>query len=301
MSATNHPVPRVGDTITTASDLPDPPDGLVLLGRTGTPWQRGPQVALWWYRGSGATTEDLVRDHGPLTVVYVPGDDEPTVADLWEGYEVGHTQRQRLHSALLTIWRGLASDREHVTYGDDPQVVVDEVFQRRDTPGDQQPVPMDDAAVERAARAFDPRPWRENHRPFVCFGETRDHETLIEAEREAVREKARAALDAARGDTAPTVTDVLRQHALGLIHHEAQGLCPDPVQGPAMRDPQCAVCRALDTAPTVTAEQVEAGLWAWIQSAMEGVTRENVSPRVLDRNRPRMIAAFRAAGIEVQP
>lgn len=50
---------------------------------------------------------------------------------------------------------------------------------------------------------------------------------------------------------------------------------------------------------TVTREQVEAGLWAWIESATEGVTRENVNPRVLDLNRPRMVEAFRAAGLTV--
>ena len=41
--------------------------------------------------------------------------------------------------------------------------------------------------------------------------------------------------------------------------------------------------------------EVEAALWAWISSAAEGVTRENVSPRVLDLNRPRARAALVAA------
>ena len=46
---------------------------------------------------------------------------------------------------------------------------------------------------------------------------------------------------------------------------------------------------------TIPSEAVEAALWAWIESAAEGVIRENVSPRVLDRNRPRAVAALSAA------
>ena len=45
---------------------------------------------------------------------------------------------------------------------------------------------------------------------------------------------------------------------------------------------------------TIPAEAVEAALWAWIESATEGVTRENVAPRVLDLNRPRAAAALTA-------
>ena len=46
---------------------------------------------------------------------------------------------------------------------------------------------------------------------------------------------------------------------------------------------------------TIPDEAVEAALWAWIESAAEGVTHENVSPLVLDRNRPRAAAALEAA------
>ena len=53
-------------------------------------------------------------------------------------------------------------------------------------------------------------------------------------------------------------------------------------------------------AATITPEQIEAGLWAWIESAAEGVTRENVNPRVLELNRPRMIAAARAMGFDIE-
>ena len=57
--------------------------------------------------------------------------------------------------------------------------------------------------------------------------------------------------------------------------------------------------KALDIACEMHADptdaEVEAALWAWISSAAEGVTSENVSPRVLDLNRPRARAALLAA------
>lgn len=46
---------------------------------------------------------------------------------------------------------------------------------------------------------------------------------------------------------------------------------------------------------TVTDEMVEEVLLAWFESAPEGATRENVHPRILDRNRPRAAAALEAA------
>ena len=52
---------------------------------------------------------------------------------------------------------------------------------------------------------------------------------------------------------------------------------------------------------TIPDEAVEAALWAWIESAAEGVIRENVNPRVLDRNRPRAAAALSAAMSHLHP
>ena len=52
---------------------------------------------------------------------------------------------------------------------------------------------------------------------------------------------------------------------------------------------------------TIPDEAVEVALWAWIESAAEGVTRENVSPHVLDRNRPRADAALSAAMSHLHP
>ena len=52
---------------------------------------------------------------------------------------------------------------------------------------------------------------------------------------------------------------------------------------------------------TIPDEAVEAALWAWIESAAEGVTRENVNPHVLDRNRPRAAAALSAAMSHLHP
>ena len=52
---------------------------------------------------------------------------------------------------------------------------------------------------------------------------------------------------------------------------------------------------------TIPDEAVEAALWAWIESAAEGVTHENVSTRVLDRNRPRAVAALEATMSHLHP
>ena len=45
---------------------------------------------------------------------------------------------------------------------------------------------------------------------------------------------------------------------------------------------------------TITDEMIEAGLWAWILNATEGVTRENVSQRVIDLNWHRAEATITA-------
>lgn len=39
--------------------------------------------------------------------------------------------------------------------------------------------------------------------------------------------------------------EILRENALGLIRHDFNGLCPDAVAGPDIRDPACTVCKAL--------------------------------------------------------
>ncbi|WP_164153487.1 hypothetical protein [Stenotrophomonas maltophilia] len=42
---------------------------------------------------------------------------------------------------------------------------------------------------------------------------------------------------------------VLVDHAAGKLDHLNNGLCPDQVEGPATRDPDCAVCCALEQIP----------------------------------------------------
>lgn len=39
--------------------------------------------------------------------------------------------------------------------------------------------------------------------------------------------------------------NALRRHATGELHHAFAGLCPDAVEGPDTRDPECTVCQAL--------------------------------------------------------
>lgn len=52
-------------------------------------------------------------------------DDEPSREEYREGYEAWRTEGRRMHAALLDIWRmAEPTDTSHLTYGDDPAVVV---------------------------------------------------------------------------------------------------------------------------------------------------------------------------------
>lgn len=39
--------------------------------------------------------------------------------------------------------------------------------------------------------------------------------------------------------------NTLRDYTAGVLEHEDNGLCPDQINGPEARDPECQVCRAL--------------------------------------------------------
>lgn len=39
---------------------------------------------------------------------------------------------------------------------------------------------------------------------------------------------------------------VLVAHAKGIVHHCNSGMCPDAIEGQAVRDADCQVCQALD-------------------------------------------------------
>lgn len=43
-----------------------------------------------------------------------------------------------------------------------------------------------------------------------------------------------------------TAWQTLRDYAEGRIHHANAGSCPDSIEGPAVRDPECPVCQALE-------------------------------------------------------
>ncbi len=44
----------------------------------------------------------------------------------------------------------------------------------------------------------------------------------------------------------PAALDVLRSFAEGRSQHINKGLCPDHIAGHGSRDPECAICRAID-------------------------------------------------------
>ena len=51
-----------------------------------------------------------------------------------------------------------------------------------------------------------------------------------------------------RAEVERNVTSVLVDHARGVLPHRYEGACPDSVEGPDVRDPECPVCRAIDSA-----------------------------------------------------
>ena len=60
---------------------------------------------------------------------------DATREDLIDGYLAWRREGQRMHAALLDIWRALdPAGRKHMTFGDDPQAVVTEVLGALPTP-----------------------------------------------------------------------------------------------------------------------------------------------------------------------
>lgn len=53
--------------------------------------------------------------------------------------------------------------------------------------------------------------------------------------------------DRLRAEVERNVTSVLVDHARGVLPHRYEGACPDSVEGPDARDPECPVCRAIDS------------------------------------------------------
>ncbi len=49
-----------------------------------------------------------------------------TFQEVYEAYESWRDKGLAAYRALLTIWKSLGEDRKHMTFGDDPQVVVNE-------------------------------------------------------------------------------------------------------------------------------------------------------------------------------
>ena len=120
---------------------------------------------------------------GPWWHEWVDGD------DWWAVY--GQPTGDMVCPEVCTMW---SSDEAAYIAAVNPAVVLGLVAEIERLAGE----PTEDE-VERAARAINPDPWNPRRWPFVGHGETRTLDESREAERDATRSIARAALRAARG------------------------------------------------------------------------------------------------------
>ncbi len=63
----------------------------------------------------------------------------------------------------------------------------------------------------------------------------------------AERDQLRAAVERLKAAPSIHAISVLVDHARGVLPHRYEGACPDSVEGPDVRDPECPVCRAIDS------------------------------------------------------
>lgn len=62
------------------------------------------------------------------------------------------------------------------------------------------------------------------------------------------RDQLRAEVERLKAESTVAAVSVLVDHARGVLQHLYEGACPDSVEGPDARDPECPVCRAIDSA-----------------------------------------------------
>ena len=96
--------------------------------------ERAAQQMRVWLLGLGSLTLTQVDDLAPkmaraaLVAARAGEVGEPTYDECREAYEAWRTSGKAMHQALLAIWRTLGEDRKHMSYGEDPRRVVDEVL-----------------------------------------------------------------------------------------------------------------------------------------------------------------------------
>lgn len=89
---------------------------------------------------------DVIRDL--LDALHETPTEGPTRDEYASAYDAWRNEGQRMHTALLAIWRAVEpDDTSHMTYGDDPDIVVQSVVRALSSPPTK-------AQVEAAARTM---------------------------------------------------------------------------------------------------------------------------------------------------
>ena len=77
--------------------------------------------------------------------------------------------------------------------------------------------------------------------------------------------------------------DLLVAFAEGRLQHQNMGLCPDAIEGPDVRDPECAVCCAITAVADRTADdalRADAERYRWLRQYPNNVGAAVYAPTV---------------------
>lgn len=125
---------------------------------SAVPWAEVPEANK---RLMIATCASILPD---VSVSTPPSD--PTREEYREAYETWRAEGQKMHAALLAIWHmAEKEDTAHLTYGDDPQTVVDAVRSALSTP------PSEDWEYRTTVAGRDPHPHGRLNRGDVSVAE----------------------------------------------------------------------------------------------------------------------------------
>lgn len=156
--------------------------------------------------------------------------------------------RQILHPKTRHIiaW---ASPNRCVPWGEGYEAILPEEAERGDEylAGPEWVAPLDPAAWSASARMAEV--WRRKVQPEAESLADRVSDSIADdvQRMQVAIETLTDERDRLRAVVERNVTSVLVDHARGVLPHRYEGACPDSVEGPDVRDPECPVCRAIDS------------------------------------------------------
>lgn len=163
--------------------------------------------------------------------------------------------RQILHPKTRHIiaW---ASPNRCVPWGEGYEAILPDEAERGDEylAGSEWVAPLDPPAWSAEARMAEV--WRRKVQPEVGSLADRVADSLADdVQRMQVaietltdeRDRLRAEVERLKAESTVAAVSVLVDHARGVLMHRYEGACPDSVEGPDVRDPECPVCRAIDS------------------------------------------------------